>query len=125
MRFLGIDPQIDRARIQALRASPPGLAAASGARRRVFGAALGQWDALLGASAEVAPTASPILLFYALSQAGRAACAATISGQPWRTAAHGLRIGDPGPTIGETVVAPDGGQAARSGCFAERSELCP
>jgi len=84
MRFMGIDSDIDRPRIQALRASPPGLAAQKGARRRVFGAALGQWDALLGASGAVVPAASPILLFYALSQAGRAVCAAYISGQPWR-----------------------------------------
>lgn len=109
MRFLGIDSQIDRGQIQALRAAPPRFATDSGARRRVFGAALGQWDALLGASAEVAPVASPILLFYALSQAGRAVCAANISGQPWRSSSHGLKIGDPGSTIGETIVTPDGG----------------
>src|SRR5580704_15666815 len=63
MRFMGIDSDIDRPRVQALRASPPGLAANAGARRRVFGAALGQWDALLGASGAVVPAASPILLF--------------------------------------------------------------
>src|SRR5580704_8272456 len=109
MRFMGIDSDIDRPRVQALRASPPGLAANAGARRRVFGAALGQWDALLGASGAVVPAASPILLFYALSQAGRAVCAAYISGQPWRASGHGLRIGDPGNPIGETLVSPDGG----------------
>jgi hypothetical protein len=41
MRFMGIDSDIDRPRIQALRASPPGFAANKGARRRVFRAALG------------------------------------------------------------------------------------
>ncbi|MCW3027163.1 MAG: hypothetical protein JWN81_374 [Solirubrobacterales bacterium] len=110
MRFLGVDAQMDRGRIQALRASPPRLAAAPGARRRVFGAALGQWDALLGASAEVVPAASPILLFYALSQAGRALCAANVPGQPWRASSHGLKIGDPPPAIGETTISPDGGE---------------
>ena len=108
MRFLGIDPDLDRPRLQAMRASPPALAEASGARRRVFGAALGQWDALLGASASVAPAASPILLFYALSQAGRAVCAAHTSGQPWQSRGHGLSIGDPGKPIGETPVRPEG-----------------
>jgi hypothetical protein len=72
VRFIGIDGQRDRRRIQALRAEPTGLARESGSRRRVFGAALEQWDALLEASAEVVPDAAPILLFYALSQAGRA-----------------------------------------------------
>jgi len=117
MRFIGVDSQIDRSQIQALRAAPPGLAAASGARRRVFGAALGQWDALLGASAEVPPAASPILLFYALSQAGRAMCAARISGQPWRASSHGLTIGDPAQAIGETTVAPDGRPASSFAMF--------
>ena len=110
MRFWGIDSQRDRRRIQALRADPPGLAA-SGARRRVFGAALEQWDALLEASGEVVPDAAPILLFYALSQAGRAVCAARIPGQPWRARGHGLGIGDPAPAgdLGTTTVKPDGG----------------
>jgi len=38
----------------------------------VFGAALEQWDALLEASAEVVPDAARVLLFYAVSPAGRA-----------------------------------------------------
>lgn len=92
-----------------MRAAPPALAKDSGARRRVFGAALGQWDALLAASARVVPAASPILLFYALSQAGRAVCAAHTSGQPWQSRGHGLSIGNPGKPIGETVIRPDGG----------------
>jgi hypothetical protein len=108
MRFLGIDSQLDRRRIQALRADPPGLAV-SGARRRVFGAALEQWDALLEASAEVVPAAAPILLFYALSQAGRAVCAARVGGPAFRSRGHGLSISDPSGGLGSTIVKPDGG----------------
>ena len=107
MRFWGIDPDMDRRRLQALRADPPGWAT-SGARRGVFGAALEQWDALHSASAEVVPAASPILLFYALSQAGRAVCAANIRGQPFQSRGHGLRIGDPAGEIGATPVVPEG-----------------
>lgn len=98
----------DRKRIQAFRAEPPGLAKGSGARRRVFGAALGQWDALLTASSTVGPSVAPILLFYALAQAGRAVCAAGIRGQTWRPRTHGLAIGEPYPTIGDTPITPDG-----------------
>jgi hypothetical protein len=125
MRFWGVDSDLDRPRIQALRATPPGLAADRGARRRVFGAALGQWDALLGASALVVPTASPILLFYALSQAGRAVCAASISGQPWRAGGHGLKIGNPGKPIGETIVSPDGGDDTSFAMFCRALQAAP
>ena len=116
MRFLGIDPTVDRPRIQALRASPP-EPTYRGARRRVFGAALGQWDVLLGASEGVPASASPILLFYALAQAGRAVCAARISGQHWRSSGHGLRIGQARNPIGDTVVNPDGGENTSFNAF--------
>ncbi len=108
MRFFGIDSELDRRRLQALRADPPGWAT-NGARRSVFGAALEQWDALLRASAQVVPAASPILLFYALSQAGRAVSAAHVHGQPFRSRGHGLRIEDPTGDLGATVVQPEGG----------------
>jgi hypothetical protein len=108
MRFFGIDSELDRRRIQALRADPPGRAS-SGARRSVFGASLEQWDALLQASADVVPATSPILLFYALSQAGRAVSAAQVQGQPFRSRGHGLRIGDPTGDLGAALVQPEGG----------------
>jgi hypothetical protein len=125
MRYIGIDSDIERPQIQALRAAPPGLAEGRGARRRVFGAALGQWDALLGASAVVDPAASPILLFYALSQAGRAVCAAYTSGQPWRATGHGLKIGSPGKSIGETIVSPDGGPDTSFAMFCRALQAAP
>lgn len=125
MRFWGIDPDLDRPRLQAMRAAPPALAKDSGARRRVFGAALGQWDALLSASASVVPAASPILLFYALSQAGRAVCAAHTSGQPWQSRGHGLSIGDPGKPLGETIVRPDGGSDSSFTMFCKALKASP
>ncbi|HTX31822.1 MAG TPA: hypothetical protein VMD09_10575 [Solirubrobacteraceae bacterium] len=108
MRFLGVDSDQDRRRIQALRADPPGHAR-RGKRKEVFGAALEQWDELLAASAAVAPDAAPILLFYALSQGGRAACAARIAGQPWASTGHGLTVGQPTGGIENTTVRPEGG----------------
>lgn len=65
------------------------------------------------------------LAFYALSQAGRAVCAAYISGQPWRASGHGLRIGDPGNPIGETLVAPDGGSNTSFAMFCRALKAAP
>lgn len=92
-----------------MRADPPGLAARPGSRRQVFGAALEQWDALFESSKTAPPSTAPILLFYALAQAGRALCAAGVRGQPWRPNAHGISIGDPLLPIGDTPVSPVGG----------------
>lgn len=117
MRFLGIDSERDRWRLQALRADPPGLAKASGARRRVFGAALEQWDALMVASAGLSAAASPILLFYALAQAGRALSAARVAGQPWRSQAHGLSVNQAGAPLGNTVISPTEREASGFALF--------
>jgi hypothetical protein len=122
VRFFGIDSDLDRRRIQALRANPPGHAH-SGARRRIFGAALEQWDALLEASAEVVPAASPILLFYALSQAGRAISAAHITGRQFQSRGHGLRVGDPAGRLEETIIKPEGGLNSSFAMFCRATGL--
>src|SRR6266511_1906721 len=57
--------------LRALRHAPPG-GAHSGDRRKTFGSALEQAEQLLEAAATVGYAARPILLFYGLSQAGRA-----------------------------------------------------
>lgn len=116
MRYLGFSSEFDRPRLQALRANPPGLAG-KGPRKRVFGAALDQWDALLGASGSVVPAAMPILVFYALSQATRAVCAARIEDQQWNPTGHGLSVKHAGGTLGETIVVPEGGPVASFALF--------
>ena len=65
--------------LRRLRAEPP-KHAARGGRRQTFGTALSQAEELWRASASVEPTTSPMLLFYSLSQAARASCAATVDG---------------------------------------------
>lgn len=87
MRFS--DPSYDMSRVRALRADPVGPASDSPTRRAVFGAALQQFEELLLAAREVGPAASPILLFYALNQAGRAVVAAH-EGEDRDVASHGL-----------------------------------
>lgn len=104
----GIDPEADRLRIRALRAQPPGHAAHDPERRRVFAAALGQFDELLTASAAVGPATRPLPLYYALNQAGRAIAAAKqAADRPWQPRSHGLEIGDPDPRfLGQTTITP-------------------
>jgi hypothetical protein len=76
----------------------------------VFGSALEQFDQLLVAAEAVGPASAPIPLFYAFSQAGRAFAAASITGEDWRPRTHGLSVGDPRGSIGETVLTPRGGR---------------
>jgi hypothetical protein len=95
-------------RLRALRASPPGLAAKDKPRRQVFAAALGQFDELLTAAGAIGPASAPLPLYYALNQAGRAIAAAH---QPnpnrWQPRSHGLKVGHPGRSLGQTLVTPD------------------
>ena len=71
--------------LRMIRANRPKFAA-SGDRARTFGAALEQAEQLWRASEVVDPIASPLLLFYGLTQAGRAICASGVPGNEWRPA---------------------------------------
>jgi hypothetical protein len=89
-------------------------------------AALEQAEQLLRAAGSVGPASSPLLLFYGLSQAGRAIAAAAkdLKGPDWLLDGHGINV-TPGilksaDLAGITTVtdAPD-----RKGSFARLSEL--
>jgi hypothetical protein len=98
-------------RIRVLRARPP--ARVEGERADVFVSALEQAEQLMRAAADVGPAASPLLLFYAVSQAGRAIAAARLDG-PWRLSGHGLKAPAPADRSAgllRRVVKPDGEQA--------------
>jgi hypothetical protein len=95
------------------RARPP--ARIEGERAGVFVSALEQAEQLMRAAVEVGPAASPLLLFYAVSQAGRAIAAARLD-DPWRLSGHGLKASaaaDPSGGLLRRVVKPDSGQASR------------
>jgi YaaC-like protein len=79
--------------LRSLRHDPPGYAA-SGERRRVFASALEQAEELFTAGADIPYASRPILLFYGLSQAGRAIAAASTSatGNDWRLIGHGITV---------------------------------
>lgn len=100
-------------RIRVLRTRPP--ARVEGERAGVFVSALEQAEQLMNAAADVGPAASPLLLFYAVSQAGRAIAAAHLD-DPWRLSGHGLKLratADPSGGLLRRVVKPDGGQATK------------
>jgi hypothetical protein len=117
MRFWGIDTDRDRSGIQSLRASPPGLAAGDRARRRVFGAALEQFDELWQAAGTVGPPVSPIPLFYAMAQGSRAVTAVHIRDGDWQASGHGLSVRAPSNTIGELTIEPHDGSSHSFGAF--------
>jgi hypothetical protein len=104
--------------IRATRASPPGHARDDEERRRVYGAALAQFDELIAAASMVGPASRPLPLFYALSQAGRAVAAAHAEGA-WRLREHGLSAPelDPAPLdieVKRTAGASNEGRAVDS-----------
>lgn len=89
--------------MRALRADRPRLAE-RGARARTFGAGLEQAEQLWLASQNVGAIASPLLLFYGLTQAGRALCAAGIPGTAWEGAQqHGLHFQLTAPAYGSPL----------------------
>jgi hypothetical protein len=78
--------------LRSLRHDPPG-AAQEGERKVVFGAALEQAEQLFTAARTVTPATSPLLLFYGLSQAGRAVAAAAVGEEnavQWQLRGHGI-----------------------------------
>jgi hypothetical protein len=112
--------------IRALLADPPGLAG-SGRRGKVFHAAIEQFEQLLRASHSIGPASSPILVFYALAQAGRAILAAHGVRDSWDTTGHGLSVVTR-QSVGQTTISPSGdglfqAVAAATGSAALTSEV--
>ena len=90
--------------MRSLRADRPRFAA-RGARARTFGAGLEQAEQLWLASQNVGAIASPLLLFYGLTQAGRAICAAGIRGAAWRApSSMGSTSNSPNRRIGRRSI---------------------
>lgn len=80
--------------LRALRHQPPGRAS-RGERRLVFGAALEQAQQLFAAAASADYASRPILVFYGLSQGGRAiAACSTEAKSGWQLKGHGIDVPD-------------------------------
>lgn len=99
--------------IRALRHEPPGLSN-RGARRKVFGSALEQAEQLFNAAEGIGYAARPILLFYGLSQGGRAiAAACRASTSDWRLSGHGIAVKNLGQQVSlEDVKVADQGSGS-------------
>ncbi|HEX6518773.1 MAG TPA: hypothetical protein VF070_01985 [Streptosporangiaceae bacterium] len=93
--------------LRALRHYPPGPAA-KGDRKKVFGSALEQSQQLFEAAEGVDNASRPLLLFYGLSQAGRAIAAASAktSNNDFRLVGHGIEVPNLGqrPPVGNLIV---------------------
>ena len=95
--------------IRETRSKRPGRAADEPKRAAVYGAALQQFEELMGAASSSGYAARPLPLFYAVSQAGRAIAAAWAD-QPWVLSGHGLKY-EPGKTPLVSSVRPEPGPA--------------
>ncbi len=83
-------PRIAWQMIRNLRHKPPG-SAAGGARKQTFNAALEQAEQLFIAAENVGPATRPLLVFYGISQAGRAVAAASnLKNTRYRLSGHGI-----------------------------------
>ncbi|MFI9290832.1 YaaC family protein [Streptomyces gardneri] len=95
--------------LRELRADPPGYAGAS-ARKKVLSSSLEQAEQLFKAAKTVGPASRPLLLFYGLSQAGRAiAASAPVGGGEYRLRGHGITAGRmESPALGDVTVRDSG-----------------
>ena len=79
--------------LRSTRWAPPRAAGVSAERRGTYVAALQQAEELFSAADAVGVASAPVLLFYGLSQAGRAiaAAAAELEGDDWQLSGHGIK----------------------------------
>lgn len=107
--------------IRALRSGPPGRAG-RGDRKRVFGSALEQAEQLFTAAGSAGYASRPILLFYGLSQAGRAIAAASTAADnnSYKLSGHGIKALDldQRPPLPALTVKDDG-----AGSFTHLAQL--
>ncbi|SCF48739.1 YaaC-like Protein [Micromonospora matsumotoense] len=83
------------AALRSSRSDPPAATVNNSERRATYVAALEQSEQLFKAASAVGPATAPILLYYGISQAGRAIIAAARSVRDnWRLSGHGINRGD-------------------------------
>jgi hypothetical protein len=107
--------------LRATRATPPPAAAAQPARRSTYVFALEQAEQMFRAAQTVDAAVRPLLVFYDLSQAGRAiaAAASSVSGDDWRLIGHGIKSSGLDGSIEDIVVLAEG----TKGSFVRLSDI--
>ena len=112
-------------RLRETRWNPPPAAAADEARRRTYVFALEQAEQMFRAAAGTGVATRPLLVFYGLSQAGRAiaAAAASAGAGGWELEGHGITC------VSQTLRGPlpevrvQAGKQGTTGSFVRLSEL--
>jgi hypothetical protein len=120
--YMEIDPARAWDRLRASRANRPGRAT-SGARAKTYSTALEQAQQMFRAAEGVGPQTRSLLVFYGLSQAGRAIAAAAVDlkGETWNLVSHGIKATGYDKTFAEIELRTDG--AGSAGSFVRLSEL--
>ncbi|MFK0172613.1 YaaC family protein [Streptomyces sp. NPDC090306] len=110
--------------LRGTRWMPPKAACVDSERRETYVFSLEQAEQMFRAAASVGPAAQPLLLFYGLSQAGRAIMAAApVKGDEWRLVGHGITQ-DPKTFTGALAdIAVTTGRAGTRGSFVRLSGL--
>jgi hypothetical protein len=93
--------------LRGMRALPPAAVRQDTHRFETYQTALEQAQQLLLASEQVGYAARPLLLFYGLSQGGRAVAAASnrLAGEEWRLSNHGIGVArDQRSSVGRVAV---------------------
>lgn len=111
--------------LRGTRWNPPQAAAADPARRRTYVFALEQAEQMFRAAVGTGVATRPLLVFYGLSQAGRAIAAAAIAAENggWELNGHGIQC------VSQTLRGPlpavrvQAGKEGSAGSFVRLSEL--
>ncbi|MFE5097696.1 YaaC family protein [Streptomyces sp. NPDC056638] len=120
--YMEIDPLKAWERLRASRSSRPGRAS-SGARAKTYSTALEQAQQMFRAAEVVGPQTRPLLVFYGLSQAGRAiaAAATNLKGEEWNLVSHGIHATGYHKDFADIEIRTD--PAGSAGSFVRLSEL--
>jgi hypothetical protein len=110
-------------KLRGTRWNPPPAAAADPARRRTYVFALEQAEQMFRAAVGTGVATRPLLVFYGLSQAGRAVAAASAGAGGWELEGHGITC------LSQTLRGPlsavrvQAGKEGSTGSFVRLSEL--
>ncbi|MBF9135522.1 hypothetical protein I0C86_42505 [Plantactinospora sp. S1510] len=117
-----VDIDLVWAALRSTRAEPP--AGIRGGRRKTYVAALEQAQQMFTAAANVGVATRPLLLFYALSQGGRAIAAAAkhVNNNDYPLVGHGIKV-NPSTLVGPIAKAQVFGDNTTAGSFTRLSKF--